>query len=331
MTMSGSREPVGHGSGTPALPAEAFPLSAVQRSMWFAQQLTPAVPIFIAQYVTLQGDLDVDLLSRCAVTAAEEFQSPFLHLIDVDGEPYQFIDPDTDTSIEQVDLRDHPDPTAAAHAWMEHDYSVPIDLTRDRLIDMTILQVGDREYLWYTRIHHVALDGYSGMTVANRIAALYTAALEHRDPEPNRALDLRELLAIDQKYRASGRFQADREYWADHIAGIEAGSTLAETDAPVSAVSRLESAPLPEAVITALDSTDRTLEATPAAVLIAAFACYLARMTGRTDVLVNMPSRLAPRRRCSGPAACSSTWHRCVRRSCPTTPSPTSWAGSSWN
>ncbi|BCN49113.1 hypothetical protein RE9416_24140 [Prescottella equi] len=257
--------------------------------MWFAQQLTPAVPIFIAQYVTLQGDLDVDLLSRCAVTAAEEFQSPFLHLIDVDGEPYQFIDPDTDTSIEQVDLRDHPDPTAAAHAWMEHDYSVPIDLTRDRLIDMTILQVGDREYLWYTRIHHVALDGYSGMTVANRIAALYTAALEHRDPEPNRALDLRELLAIDQKYRASGRFQADREYWADHIAGIEAGSTLAETDAPVSAVSRLESAPLPEAVITALDSTDRTLEATPAAVLIAAFACYLARMTGRTDVLVNMP------------------------------------------
>ncbi|MGY5036913.1 condensation domain-containing protein, partial [Streptomyces sp. 900116325] len=187
------------------------------------------------------------------------------------------------------DLRDHPDPTAAAHAWMEHDYSVPIDLTRDRLIDMTILQVGDREYLWYTRIHHVALDGYSGMTVANRIAALYTAALEHRDPEPNRALDLRELLAIDQKYRASGRFQADREYWADHIAGIEAGSTLAETDAPVSAVSRLESAPLPEAVITALDSTDRTLEATPAAVLIAAFACYLARMTGRTDVLVNMP------------------------------------------
>ncbi len=37
-----------------------------------------------------------------------------------------------------------------------------------------------------------------------------------------------------------------------------------------------------------------------------------------------MPVSAAPRRRCSGPAACSSTWHRCVRRSCPTTPSPTS-------
>ncbi|NKX08867.1 hypothetical protein GS944_18960 [Rhodococcus hoagii] len=47
--------------------------------MWFAQQLTRAVPIFIAQYVTLQGDLDVDLLSRCAVTAAGGVQSPLLH------------------------------------------------------------------------------------------------------------------------------------------------------------------------------------------------------------------------------------------------------------
>lgn len=219
----------------------------------------------------------------------EEFQSPYLRLVDVDGEPWQLLDPDIDTSIGQVDLREQPDPMAAAHAWMDHDHSVPIDLTRDPLVDMTILQIGDRDYLWYTRIHHVALDGYSGMTMANRIAALYTAAVEQRDLEPPRALDLRELLAIDQKYRASSRFQADREYWADHIAGIESGSTLAENDAPVEAVSRVASAPLPAAVIEALDTTDRRLEATPAAVLIAAFACYLSRMTGRTDVLVNMP------------------------------------------
>ncbi len=65
-------------------------------------------------------------------------------------------------------------------------------------------------YLWYTRIHHVALDGYSGMTMVNRIAALYTAAVEGTEPEPNRALDLRDLYELDQKYRASSRFENDR-------------------------------------------------------------------------------------------------------------------------
>jgi hypothetical protein len=42
----------------------AFPLSAVQRSMWFAQQLSPTVPEFIAHYIELHGDLDLELLRR---------------------------------------------------------------------------------------------------------------------------------------------------------------------------------------------------------------------------------------------------------------------------
>src|SRR5207245_692751 len=35
--------------------SDAFPLSAVQRSVWFGQQLNPTAPIFIAQYVELHG------------------------------------------------------------------------------------------------------------------------------------------------------------------------------------------------------------------------------------------------------------------------------------
>lgn len=68
-------------TGSRSLPAGAFPLSAVQRSMWFAQQLHPTVPYFIAQYIEFHGDLDMQLLSRAAVEAAHEFESPFLRLM----------------------------------------------------------------------------------------------------------------------------------------------------------------------------------------------------------------------------------------------------------
>ena len=267
----------------------AFPLSAVQRTMWFSQQLNPTVPTFIAQYVELHGDIDLPLLRESALAAAHEFQSPFLTLVEIDGEPRQIVDPSIDSSIGFFDFRGERDPMAAAHAWIDTDYVTPIRITRDRLVEMTILQVGDRDYLWYTRIHHVALDGYSGMTMVNRIAALYTAAAKGVEPEPSRALDLRRLYDLDVGYRESSRFASDREYWAEHIRGIESGSTLAEGEGPVSARSRLESAVLSQPTLDRLGATDDLFGGTPAAVLIAAFACYLARMTGRRDVLVNLP------------------------------------------
>lgn len=117
--------------------AALFPLSAAQRATWFAQQLEPAVPISIAQYVELHGDLDVDLLRRETVAAGREFQSPFLKVVEVDGRPMQYVDHTTDTSIAFLDFRGENDPVAAAHDWMDKDYrtpsiSRPIDWSRRR-------------------------------------------------------------------------------------------------------------------------------------------------------------------------------------------------------
>ncbi|MFD4182853.1 amino acid adenylation domain-containing protein, partial [Rhodococcus sp. NPDC058514] len=267
----------------------AFPLSAVQRSMWFSQQLSPTVPASIAHYIELHGDLDLELLRASVDTAALEFQSPMLKMVEVDGEPHQVFDETCDTSTGLVDFRGEPDPIAAAHAWIDGEYTTPVDVTRDRLIDTSVLQVGDRDYLWYARIHHVVLDGYGGATLINRIAALYTAAVNGTEPEPNRALPVRDLYDLDQKYRNSDRFASDRQYWAEHIVGIESGSTLARREAAATARSSLVSARLSDEGLAALEDSDHRVGATSAAVIIAAFGCYLARMTGERDLLINLP------------------------------------------
>jgi len=276
-------------TGSRSLPAGAFPLSAVQRSMWFAQQLHPTVPYFIAQYIEFHGDLDMQLLSRAAVEAAHEFESPFLRLMYPDGEPCQIVDFTIDPGIDYFDFRERENPRQAASEWMDNDYATTLDLTRDRLVEMTILQTGDRDYLWYTRIHHVALDGYSGMTIVNRIAAIYTAAVEGREPAVNKALDVTTLSELDQKYRESSRFEADREYWAQRVSGVEHGSTLATREGPPTARSELVSAAMSANSLAALDEWNSRSGATPAAVLISALACYLSRSTGYDDVLINLP------------------------------------------
>ncbi|TQC45696.1 amino acid adenylation domain-containing protein, partial [Rhodococcus sp. WS4] len=273
---------------TPNSDAAPFPLSAAQRATWFAQQLDPAVPISVAHYVELHGDLDVDLLRRETVATGREFQSPYLRVVEVDGRPMQYVDETIDIPVTFVDLRDEDDPVAAAHAWMDRDYRTPLDLGADRLVETSVLCVGEAHYLWYSRIHHVALDGYGAMTLINRIAHRYSASVAGREPDRSRAASLRELYDVDTRYRSSDRFTADREYWAARIEAAE-GSTLAEKSAPAVARSTLESASLSEAALTGLQNSDSRATATAAATIIAAFACYLSRATAKDTVLVQVP------------------------------------------
>ncbi|WP_236581178.1 condensation domain-containing protein, partial [Rhodococcus sp. T7] len=273
----------------PALDMDAFPLSSAQRGMWLAQRLAPDVALCIAQYVELHGPLDLELLNEASLAAGREFQSTFLRIFEVDGEPFQVVDPTIELSTELVDFRTANDPVGAAHAWMDGEYTSPIDLRRDMLARSAVLQVGEQDYLWYSRIHHVALDGYGAMTLVNRIATLYTAATEGRSPEPNRAADLRTLYAIDQGYRASHRFESDHTYWAERVAEMPAGASLSPVVAPAVAKSALVTSALSDEAASRLARSDDVFDAPAAAVVVSAFGSYLARMTGSDEVLVNLP------------------------------------------
>ncbi|WP_189093961.1 non-ribosomal peptide synthetase [Nocardia jinanensis] len=269
---------------------QPVPLSAGQRGLWLAQQLNPDVPICEAQYIEIHGYLDVDLLRKVLIRAALEVQSGYLRLVEVGGEPHQLFDPSLEATGPVLDLRNEPDPMGAALRWMRRECTAPLDMTRDRLAASGLLQVGDRHYLMYSRIHHVALDGYAAMTMANRVAALYTAAVQDRTPEPSRAADLRTLYDADRSYRESKRFADDQAYWMSRLADIDDDETsLAAGYAPPCADSVVAVAELPAETVERIADSARALDASPAAVVIAAFGCYLARMTGREEVLVDIP------------------------------------------
>ncbi|PPJ39467.1 non-ribosomal peptide synthetase [Nocardia nova] len=268
---------------------QPIPLSAGQQGLWLAQKLVPDVPISEAQYIEFRGDLDVDLLRRTAIQAGQEFQSGYLRLIEVDGEPYQVYDPSLKSAGPVIDMRGAADPVAAASEWMRREYTAPLDMMRDRLVATAIVQVGDRHYLLYCRSHHVALDGYGAMMIVNRIAALYTAAVQHRTAEPSRAADIRALYEAERSYRESKRFTDDQAYWVNRLAGLDAEGSLSGGRAAPCAENVVVITELPAVTVGRIVGSAKAMDASPAAVVIAAFGCYLARRTGRDEVLVNIP------------------------------------------
>ncbi|WP_242640333.1 non-ribosomal peptide synthase/polyketide synthase [Rhodococcoides fascians] len=282
-------EGAGHDDGVGSPEHSSFPLSPAQLGMWFAQHVDPAVPANIAQYIELHGDLDVELLRRASSQAALELQSGFVRLLEVDAEPRQTVDPTLDDSLNCLDLRGEADPRAAALKWMHDDYSAPIDILRDRLIAATVLRLDDDVWFWYERVHHVVLDGFGAVTFMNRAAELYTAEVDGVEPTKNLASDLTKVYDIDVAYRDSTRFEADREYWASRIEGIDGVTTLAGHTAPPAAKSQIDSTALSAETMERLEALRARTDTTMATIVIGAFAAYLAQMTGREDVVLSLP------------------------------------------
>jgi hypothetical protein len=284
--MQRSESPV---EGSFALPVGAFPLSAAQRGIWFAQHVAGNTPISIAQYVELAGPLDVELLQRSARQAGHEFGTGYLRLIEVDGYPFQMVDPNLAEDIDYLDLRGAPDPESAARDWMRAEYSAPLDLLRDRLVKLTTLRLADERYFWYARIHHLVLDGFGAMTMLQRAAELYNAAVEGTEPAPSRADDLAKIIEADAAYRSSDRFVSDGEYWREHLAGMADPVSLSGRTADVDAHPRVLSGALPPETAERLEAVAREKNSSLAPLVVAAFGAYLARMTGVDEVMLSLP------------------------------------------
>ncbi|WP_067493668.1 non-ribosomal peptide synthetase [Nocardia ignorata] len=280
------------------------PLSQAQWSWWLAQQLHPDVPATVAMYLDLAGEADLDLLARCTRQAAAEFESPQVRLTLVGGIPHQFVDSATPLAFDIVDLSTAPDAVAVALDHMERDHSTPLDPLAPDLTVASIFTITPTRHLLYLRSHHIVLDGMGAAALLTRTGDLYRTALRETSAvveSPSRAarsdrrpLSVSQLLDDDRAYRASARAEADRAYWRQQLARVGEPVSLARRAAAP--------APRPHQVSTTLDAgTVRQLVnakarhgATFPELVIAAFGCYLARMTGGAEVTLTIPVTARP-------------------------------------
>ncbi|QSE83031.1 amino acid adenylation domain-containing protein [Rhodococcus koreensis] len=282
------------GSGFPRkaageLDSRAFPLSHAQKGLWFAQQLDPSVPILVAQYVELRGPVDVGALKWASEQGSFDIESPGVRLVDHAGEPYQLADETIDDELAYIDLRSHEDPVAQAHRWMDERRRRPMSVYRDRLISATLLHVGGDHYFLTTFAHHLILDGYGAMVLMNRVAELYTHAVDRTEAPASKAVPLRELYESEDAYPRSRRFEIDREYWSERTKDLPEPSRLTDRDSAPSAVSLLASEVMDPVVVDELKALAQEWNSFEVPIVVAAFAAFLARMTGNSDVVLSLP------------------------------------------
>ncbi|MFC6012252.1 amino acid adenylation domain-containing protein [Nocardia lasii] len=273
-------------------PGRPFALSPGQTALWYAQRIRPDIPLTIAHYVELHGDLDVGRLLYAVERYGAESQVGHVRLLEIDGVPHQRVDLTWRPGWARIDLRAEPDPRAAAQEWMNTHASTPIDMENEPLTINVMLRVGEDEWFWYQRGHHIVIDGYGAMNALARTAEIYTAVGAHGEPSASRAAALVDLYAEQSRYRESSRFRADREYWMELLTGVGEPMTLSSVTAAgdtIDAGRHRATAVLDTDLDTLLTDAIATHSTANSALIVAALAAYVRSVTGDSDVVLSLP------------------------------------------
>lgn len=288
MTVLSAPDPVPAATGEDTV----LPLTAAQEGMWYAQALDPLSPAQnTAECLHIDGPLDPGLFAAALRRVTAEADALRIRVEDTPEGPRQHVRAAVEVPLTVRDLRGGTVAEAERRAteWMRTDLARPCDLAAGPVFGHALFRTGDERWLWYQRVHHLALDGYGHSLLVRRTAEVHTALAAGRDPGPRVFRPLAELVAEDRAYRSSEAFAADREHWRRAFADRPEAPRLAGLSAlPARTFLRRTTHLTPEETQRLRDLAGR-LCATWPDLLIAAQALYTSRATGREDVVLGLP------------------------------------------
>lgn len=273
----------------PGAVSARLPLTASQTGMWRYQQLDASNPSGrAAEYIEIRGPLNTGLLRDALNRAVLDTQALRVRVEeDEEGRPWQ-VTAEPTGALPGIDLRDRKDPQAAATAWMREDLTRPLDIRYQDPLSAALLRTEDACHLLYISVHHVALDGYGFSLFVKHLADLYTA-LEGGLPLPPADWPaLGELLADEEEYRRSPRWEEDRAYWEDQQRGSSRSTMSAARLKALPHLPLRVTGHVPPSTADALRARARASRTSLPPLAMAALALYIHRLAGRDDVTLEL-------------------------------------------
>jgi enterobactin synthetase component F len=269
----------------------SFPLTTAQRGLWFSQKITPGAIMNIAEAVEICGPIKPEIFQRALHQVVAEAEQLRVRVVEQDAKPRQVLRSVYEGDFPYIDMSGEADPRAAIEAWMTDEVKRPIDLANDPLWVSALLKAADDRYFWYHRAHHIVCDGYGGGLVARRLAEIYTAYAEDREPAPNLFCTVAEVLGAETSYRSSRRFERDREYWHQQLAELPEAVTLSRSRRRHNLSSNLRRSTGHLSAETAgqLAELGKSAGISLPQLLISLVAAYYQRATGVSDLVFGMP------------------------------------------
>jgi amino acid adenylation domain-containing protein len=277
--------------------AYEFPTSFGQRLMWLLTEMDPGEPTYnVTWALWLDGALEVSALQQAwdaAVARHEALRTTFRN---ESGVPVQVIEevpaapPIPVTSVEQLAAGER---EPAALDQIGKLARIPFDLATGPLARAALVRLSPESHVLAVVMHHIVADGWSLRILFDELSADYEAISRGGGPAAGEPPIQYADFAIWQiEHAEDGGYAPDGRFWRAELAG--APSTLPlPTDEPYPARQTFAAGSIDTTLDPRLADALRQLATqqgtTLFAVLLAAYAVVLARLTGSDDLLIAVP------------------------------------------
>ncbi|MFI5533588.1 amino acid adenylation domain-containing protein [Kitasatospora sp. NPDC051853] len=261
-----------------------FPVSPAQARLLVLDRMHPgSAQYHVPAAFLVDGPFDLPAFGRALDALVARHESLRTSLRAEGGEYRQVVAERArvEIGIGQVDSVEEARPVLLAEA------ARPFDLADGPLLRCTVYTVAGGGHLVLLTVHHAVCDGWSLQLMLAELGALHRG--EELEPLP---LQYPDYAAWQRERQEGGGFDASVGHWRELLAGAPATLEL-PTDRPRPAVQSAgggaERFVLTAAVRARLAELARRRGTTPFTVLFAAYHAFLARISGRRDLVVGFP------------------------------------------
>ena len=274
-----------------------LPTSFAQELLWLMHTSAPESTSYnVPRTRRLVGALDVEALRRAfdALVARHEIlRTTYAFHAE---HAVQVVNPPRPIDLQLFDLRELPvaERDAEAGRIALESARKPFDLSRDQILRVVLIRIGEREHVLHIDSHHIAFDGWSRDILFRELSALYREAAGGAPAAlPVLPIQYADFAIFEREHLAGDRLERLLAYWREQLGDAEMVLEL-PTDFPRPVVPGVggvtERITIEPALLERVKALGLAHDATLYMTLLGAYATVLHRYTGQRDVLVGSPS-----------------------------------------
>lgn len=283
-----------------------FPLSYVQKALWFYYQLAPHTGAYnIAFAARIPSEIDAAALRRALQFLIDRHPALRTTYATVDGEPAQRIRR-LEVCFKHTQASDWTEDQLNG-SLLDEAYR-PLDLENGPLFRATLITLSPTEHVILLVVHHIAIDGWSFWLLLDELGAMYAAETKgDRADLPPLRFQYRDFVAWQQELVEGPMGEHQFEHWRKELAGELLVLDL-PTVRPRPPAQTFNGAShhfqLDDELTRRLRAMASREGATLYMALLASFQAFLYRYTNQEDIVVGSPMTARTREEFQGVVGC---------------------------
>lgn len=266
-----------------------YPLTHPQQRIWYTEKLHPGTSMWNnAGTLKITGKLDLALMTRAINLFIKNNEAMRIRITEVNGQPFQYVSPYAYGSIDYLDFSMKG--LQGLYEWDSTQTQSYLPLLDKQLFYIAIVNLGENEFVWYAKVHHIISDAWSLVMFSNQVMEYYDCLLSGREPEGIRGGDYTGFIERENAYLSSKRFLQDKSSLNEIFDDIPELTVLKQKKTNYTSTrARRKACIIPKPVTDRLRAycEDKNISIFP--IFLASLCIYINRILNKDDIVIGVP------------------------------------------